>query len=115
MIAEGSERHEMTYLILPFSHQDFDVVRSNLQSELSVDSIALGTEDEDAKFLLARFEGDAMQLNHIVGFGDANTQDPRRREKTMGGIIVSISDINGNAPLALWEWIKDNTSMERIS
>ena len=56
-----------------------------------------------------------MQLNHLIGFGDSNTQDERRPNKTMGGIIVSISDINGNAPPAMWEWIKDNTSMERIS
>ena len=56
-----------------------------------------------------------MQLNHMVGFGDNNTQNEHRPNKTMGGIIVSISDINGNAPPAMWEWIKDNTSMERIS
>ena len=105
----------MTYLILPFSHRDYAVVHSNLAREAGVEVLALGTDDEDARFLLARYEGDAMQLNHIVGFGDSNTQDERRPNKTMGGIIVSISDINGNAPPAMWDWIKDNTSMERLS
>lgn len=103
----------MTYLILPFSHKDYNVIQSNL-AQGKVAAIPLGTDDEDVKFLLAKFEGDTEQLNHIVGFGDSNTQDPRRPNKTMGGIIVSIGDINGNAPPALWEWIGDNTSMERI-
>ena len=103
----------MTFLILPFSHKDYDVIRSSL-AQGNIEAIPLGTADEDARFLLARFEGDTMELNHIVGFGDSNTQDPRRPDKTMGGLIVSIGDINGNAPPALWEWLKDNTSMERI-